>query len=91
MPGYPVSKAQLDQTVGSNVVNLRDALNQARIIKSWLDLHSVDEELLTKPEEEGGFGYTADEAYALRVLYEGIVALDTTALAEKGKQFTGLL
>jgi len=93
MPGYDVTRPQLDQEVGSNIVALRSSLDKSRTIKDWLDLHPSDAaegDLLTMPVEDGGFGYSPDDAYALRLLYEGIVNLDTEGLSELGKKFTGL-
>lgn len=93
MAGFTVSRELLDMKAGEAVLHIREAFENADIVNSFLKQNpsnGPDGDLLTKPVEDGGFGYTADEAYLIRVVFEGFDALNVEPILEMGSKLTGL-
>lgn len=93
MAGLTVTRTDLDSKAVNTILALREALSESTLIFKWLADHpsnAASGDILTKPEEDGGFGYNADEAYLLRVLFEGINNLNTPPLLDMGRKLTGL-
>ena len=67
MVGFPADKAALDARAGNLAVQLRDSLDAAARLKSWLD---------TKTEADlVALGYTAAEVAVLKSAYTDLAAL----------------
>lgn len=88
--GLEVTKAVLDMKIADAVMSVRSALDKVETIASWLVNHptvdSVDP-LTLEP-----FGYTADEAYAVRLYFESVEGIRTSNpnLSAVGRKMTGL-
>lgn len=87
--GYDVNKGTLDMKAASAVIELRDAFEHVETVAKWLANHPKDGD--TEPLVID-FGYTADEAYVLRIFFETFesvrIANDNTF--EIGRKITGL-
>lgn len=93
MAGHDVFRGQLDQQSGNTVVAVREAFEAVTTMNEFLKNIPSDAaggDILTKPEEDGGFGYTADEAYLLRVVFEQLNALPVQPILDIGRALTGL-
>lgn len=88
--GLDVSKPVLDMSVAQAVLELRRALDKHEGIAAWLANHPVIDG--TDPLTTDPFGYTADEAYVLRVYFEGVDAIRVANpnLIATGRKMTGL-
>lgn len=87
--GLAVDKSTLDMKAAQAVLELRSALNKHEAIATWLANHPVvegEDPLLTE------FGYNNDEAYALRMYFEGVdnIRVANPNLISTGRQMTGL-
>lgn len=86
--GYEVNKGILDMKSAQAVIKLRDAFEQIEGIAKWLanQPNGVEEPLVVK------YGYTLDEAYALRLFFEtfNTVRISNAATFDVGRQMTGL-
>jgi hypothetical protein len=87
--GLDVSKPVLDQKAAQAVLELRSALDKHETIAAWLANHPVVDAVDPLIEE---FGYTADEAYALRYYFEGVenIRAANANLISTGRKMTGL-
>lgn len=93
MAGLEVTRSQLDMKSAEAIIALRDAVAQAETIQAFLSTIPVAQDgtdPLVVPELEGGFGYTADEAYLIRFLFQSITDLPIDNLREQGRKLTGL-
>lgn len=93
MAGINVTRSDLDWKAARTIQALRSAFNDVEIVFNYLSQHpsnAPEGDLLTKSEAEGGFGYTADEAYLIRVVFEGLHNLDVEPLLAQGSKLTGL-
>lgn len=93
MAGLEVSRSNLDQKVAEAIIAVRRSFRQVDRVNGFLSnnpSNAVDGDLLTKDPAEGGFGYTADEAYLIRVTFEQLTALDVEGPLELGRKLTGL-
>jgi hypothetical protein len=91
MLGYEVSKGVIDAKSASAVLALRSAFEEVENIAAWLSSHpfnGTDPDPLTLDP----YGYTADEAYALRFFFETFDAVrnSNTAAFDAGRKMTGL-
>jgi len=89
MLGNEVSVYTLNNTVASAAINLREAFDKIETIAKWLENHPNDggnDPLVNQ------FGYSADEAYVLRVYFETLntVRINNEATFELGRKMTGL-
>ncbi|PIM65876.1 hypothetical protein CTU88_46580 [Streptomyces sp. JV178] len=88
--GFEVSKQVLDTKAAQAVLGLREAFDVVETIAEWLANHPVIDAvdpLTTEP-----FGYSADEAYALRFYFgtfNGVKNANTNAF-NAGRKMTGL-
>lgn len=73
MVGFPADKAALDARAGNIAIQLRDCLDAAARLKSWLD---------TKTEADlVALGYTAAEVAVLKSAFTDLAALRAVATA----------
>jgi hypothetical protein len=87
--GLEVTKQGLDMAAAQAVLDLRRALDKHESIAAWLANHpktEANEPLVTE------FGYDEDEAYALRLYFEGVENIRVTNpnLIAVGRKMTGL-
>lgn len=88
--GYEISKGALDSEAANAAIALRAAFEKIEIVQGWLSdrpiVDSVD------PLTATPFGYTADEAYALRNYFSTFdaVRIANTAAFNSGRLMTGL-
>lgn len=87
--GLEVNKQILDMKAAQAVLEMRSALDKTEAIAAWLANHPVVDG--TDPLI-ADFGYNADEAYALRMYFEGVENIRTTNpnLISVGRKMTGL-
>lgn len=93
MAGFEVSRELIDMKAGEAVVRIREAFKEAEIVNGYLQQYPSNApggDKLTLSREEGGYGYTPDEAYLLRVVFEGFHTLNVEPILEQGKKLTGL-
>lgn len=88
--GLEVTKQSLDMSAAQAVLDLRRALDKHESIAAWLANHPVIDG--TDPLTTDPFGYTADEAYAIRMYFEGVenIRVDNPNLISVGRKMTGL-
>jgi hypothetical protein len=89
MAGYTVDRVTMDQAMGQTMVMLRNAFEQVSHINQYLvnnpPVNNVDP-IMTE------WNYTADEAYAIRLVFQNFAA-DYTAQAANfqiASKLTGL-
>lgn len=89
MVGYEVTKGILDIRSAEAVVELRTAFEKVEIIANWLAHHPNSG---TDPLTLDPFGYTDDEAYALRLFFETFnsVKVANASAFDAGSQISGL-
>lgn len=87
--GLEVNKNVLDMKAAQAVLELRSALDKTEAIAKWLANHPVVD---TVDPLVVDFGYTADEAYALRSYFESVDSIRTgnSNLIDIGRKMTGL-
>ena len=87
--GLEVTKSVLDSKCAYAVLEMRQALDKTESIAKWLTNHPVVEGVDPLIAD---MGYTADEAYVLRVYFESIDAIRTNNanLIDIGRKMTGL-
>jgi len=87
--GLEVTKQGLDMSAAQAVLELRRALDKHEAIAAWLANHPVVDGVDPMMSD---FGYTADEAYVLRMYFEGVDAIRTANpnLISTGRKMTGL-
>lgn len=87
--GLTVDKPTLDMKAAQAVLELRSALDKHEAIAAWLANRPVVNG--TDPLESE-FGYNADEAYAIRLYFEGVenIRVSNSNLTTVGRKFTGL-
>jgi hypothetical protein len=88
--GLEVTKEILNMKAAQAVLELRSALDKHEAIASWLANHPVVEAV--DPLTEPGFNFTVDEAYALRLYFEGVdgIRVNNPSLIAVGRKMTGL-
>ncbi len=88
--GLEVTKPVLDMTAATAVLDLRKALDKHEAIATWLANHPVVEGV--DPLTSDPYNYTTDEAYALRLYFEGVEAIRVAnpTLISVGRKMTGL-
>lgn len=92
MAGVEVSRQGLDNKIGQALLGLRSSLAQCESINIWLSNNPVPN---ADPNEDPlvvDLGYTVDEAYVIRLVFEQIatVKASTTALEANARKLTGL-
>lgn len=92
MAGLTVTRDLLDHRAAQAVIDIRNAFEKAQTVFDYLATvpSTPDGDPLTKPVSEGGFGYTADEAYLIRVVFERLSALEVEPILVDGRKLTGL-
>lgn len=87
--GLEVTKAVLDMSSAQAVLELRKALDKHEAIAAWLANHPV---INGTDPLIADFGYNADEAYVLRLYFEGVDAIRAANpnLISTGRKMTGL-
>lgn len=86
--GYDVNKGTIDQKVGQTVLQVRSAFSMVETFAKWLQNHPKGD---TDPLETI-YGYTSDEAYALRFYFESLdtFRLNNQNVFDTGRKMTGL-
>jgi hypothetical protein len=89
MLGYYVDKGTIDQKSGQAVLTLRQGFDQVQNVTKFLANHPKVNNVDPLVSE---FGYTADEAYVLRLFFETMDQLRTANAAtfDIGRKITGL-
>lgn len=88
MAGFAVTRDQLDPAAAEAVLAVRTAFDRVEVVANWLgDSSSASGDIL-----EVEFGYSREEAYLLRLVFEQLnaarlAAADTMVIARK---LTGL-
>lgn len=106
MAGFDVSRGLLDQRSAEAVLAVRGAFDIVEAITAFLATVPADApggDKLTRPQvppvdengqptAEPGFGYTADEAYLIRVTFEALHAArqSIAGTLDAARQLTGL-
>ncbi|ATN93666.1 hypothetical protein SEA_SCAP1_17 [Streptomyces phage Scap1] len=87
--GLEVTKQVLDMKAAQAVLELRSALDKTEAITAWLANQPVVDGVDPLIAE---FGYNADEAYVLRMYFEGVDAIRVAnpQLIATGRKMTGL-
>ena len=90
MAGIEVSRQGIDSKVGDALLQLRQALDKS---------YSINKFFVNNPVSVAGvdplvevYGYTVDEAYLLRLVFEGIAEIkdNSSTLEENARKLTGL-
>lgn len=86
--GFEITKPILDQKAAEAVLAVRKALDKVENVAKWLSNHPNGE---TDPLVTD-FGYTLDEAYALRLYFETVdsIRVNNVAISDIGRKMTGL-
>jgi hypothetical protein len=86
--GIEITKPILDQKAAEAVLAVRRALDMVENVAKWLANHpnGTTDPLVTD------FGYTEDEAYALRLYFQTVdtIRVDNVAISDVGRKMTGL-
>lgn len=87
--GYDVNKNVIDMKSAGAVIALRSAFEKVEIMAEWLADNPSDgtnDPLVTT------YGYTVDEAYALRVFFEtfNTIRINNESMFDVGRKMTGL-
>lgn len=93
MAGNLVGRSDLDWRISRAVIALRDDFESVGIIKGFLDQYpsnAVGGDVLTKTVKDNGFGYTVDEAYLIRLVFDQFSALALAPVLEQARKLTGL-
>lgn len=104
MAGANVTRNDLDYAISQAVIDIRQAFRKVDSIATFLNNHPANDnpdlDLLKAPLPNAGtpdatgtgFGYTDDEAYLIRIVFEQLSALRTNALPtlDLGRKLTGL-
>lgn len=94
MAGLQVTKDLLDLKSAQAVLAVREAFDQVETIFEYLATVPANAEggdPLTLPLDQGGkFGYTADEAYLIRFVFESLHGLAVQPILDTGRKLTGL-
>jgi hypothetical protein len=72
MIGIQSNKIEVNQTIGQNILNIKNELDRAARIKTFLATNN-DAVLTAAP-----FDFSPDEIYAIRVLYDALDGIRTT-------------
>jgi hypothetical protein len=88
--GLEVSRQGIDQKIGSSLLTLRAGLDQCETVAIWLANTPAP-----SPEEDPlvvDFEYSEDEAYLIRLVFQQISDLRTSAAAldANARKLTGL-
>lgn len=88
--GFSVTKDTLDNKAAQAVVAMRSALEKVEAIQAWLANHPVVDNV--DPITQEPFGYSPDEAYALRLYFGTVDGIRTNnaTVSEIGRKMTGL-
>lgn len=92
MAGIYVSRDVIDQKIGYALINLRSAFDQIEHVNQFLVNNPVPAPPGVDPLTAAPFNYTADEAYAMRLVFQNF-ATEYTNLAANfttASKFTGL-
>lgn len=103
MAGRAVTREGLDWASADAVIAVRDAFRKVRTVKAFLDQvpsNAPGGDPLTKdvtPSDpmdpttaSGKFGYTDDEAYLIRVVFDQLTALEVQPILDTARKLTGL-
>jgi len=87
--GIQVSKGSLDSRASDAILTLRNGFNKVESISVWLSNNPKSGDVDPLVSE---FGYTTDEAYLIRILFEGLQTLknSNSQLFQLGRKLTGL-
>ena len=90
MAGIEVTRQTIDMKIGQSLMTLRSGLDQCDSVAIWLSNTPAP-----TPEEDPlvvTFGYTEDEAYLIRLVFQEISTLRTAAavLNSNARKLTGL-
>ncbi|AWN05184.1 hypothetical protein SEA_HOTFRIES_16 [Streptomyces phage HotFries] len=87
--GLSVDQSTFNMKAAQAVLELRAALDKHEAIAAWLANHPVVDAVDPLVTE---FGYNADDAYAIRLYFEGVenIRVTNSNLTSVGRKFTGL-
>lgn len=90
--GFDVTKTTLDQRSAQTVLMVRSAFDQVETVAKWLANHPNPGPDNTNDPLVTDFGYTTDEAYAMRNYFETFDSIRTNNAAtfDTGRKMTGL-
>lgn len=88
--GIEVTKQMLDGKVAQTVVAVRSALEKVASVQAWLANHPVVDNV--DPLTQEPFGYTEDEAYAMRMYFGTVdqIRVNNANISDVGRKMTGL-
>lgn len=88
--GVEVTKFALDAKCAQAVIAVRSALEKVETVQAWLANHPVVDNV--DPLTEDPFGYTEDEAYAMRLYFGTVDGIRTgnANISDIGRKMTGL-
>lgn len=91
MAGIEVTRQMLDQKMAASLVKLREAYEQVGIVAQWFENHPAPgaDPLV---DVNGPYGYTTDEAYAMRLVFQNLETsrTDLAPTFDIATQLTGL-
>lgn len=94
MAGIEVNRQMLDFKLAEAMLAIRHAFEKVEILQQWMTNHPAPgPDLLSTPIAEGGqFGYTVDEAYAIRLVCQNFNAMRLNNASDfaVATQLTGL-
>lgn len=103
MAGREVTRTELDRETADAIIEVRDAFRRVRTVKAFLDQVPANAEggdpltLSTDPVNSmeastapGKFGYTDDEAYLIRLVFDQLTALEVQPILDTARKLTGL-
>lgn len=103
MAGREVTRIDLDRETAEAVIAVREAFRRVRTVKAYLDQVPANSEggdpltLSVNPTDTmdastapGKFGYTEDEAYLIRVVFDQLTNLEVQPILDTARKLTGL-
>lgn len=94
MAGFSVDRPTLDSNIGNAIVGLRNAFDKVVHINQFLVNNPVPAAPGVDPLTAAPYSYTADEAYAIRLVFQNLATDYTTTQANNfttASKFTGLM
>lgn len=96
-----MNRQMLDQKAASTIIALREALRNSETIYHFLatvPANAPGGDPLTKPQTDpetgifipSAFGYSEDEAYLIRFVFESLHGINVQPIMEAARKLTGL-
>lgn len=92
MAGSNVDRPLLDAKMAEAVISIRRAFRQVETIQAWLVNHPVPDNGAGVDPLTGEFGYDADEAYLIRLVFGDLdyAGNNLTSTMKNARKLTGL-